>query len=114
MFKLPVWLRRELGMKVNGPKPGFKHAKTEKADYKAHTIPIWSATHVPLDLQGSVDDIEMLPINSGVLVRDWRTRYRTVNCAQASIRSMHPKATFSIRTVLDKGAKKDLLIIRVA
>ena len=113
MSILPVWLRRELGMKVNGPKPGFKHAKKVKAVVK-DTVPIWSATHVPLDLQGSVEDVEMLPVHSGVLVRDWRARYRTVNCAQASIRNLHPKATFSIRTVLDKGAKKDLLIIRVA
>ena len=109
MSLLPVWLRRELGLKVNGPKPGFKHPKARVAN----TVPIWSATHVPLDLRGSLEDVSMLPPMSGLMVREsvLNARYKNWGTAVASIRPMCKGGKLSIRKVISRGAN-DVLILR--
>ena len=109
MSFLPIWLRRELGLHVNGPKPGFKHTKTKVTS----TVPIWSATHIPLDLRGSLEDVKMLPPLSGMLVREsaLNARYKNWAAAVASIRPMCKGGKLSIRKVISRGAN-DVLILR--
>ena len=104
MFKLPVWLRRELGMKVNGHKPGSKRTKMVKAG-KCH-----------VSLESTLSDVNNLVVGSGVLIpaQYWQAEHDSFNAAQCGIRTKYPKRAFSIRVARAKGGTPDMLIIRTA
>ena len=67
-------------------------------------------------LYHGLTSVQHLEQGSATLVHatEWQRRFTNHNSAQSGLRQAHPQFRLQVRTCLDKGGRKDLLVIRVA